>query len=68
MRNKRKIFLKFFCTKNLSLFLDIDECKQNKPCSQNCKNTDGSFACSCESGFTLGTDGKTCEGNEQYMH
>ena len=41
---------------------DIDECKSG-PCSNGkCINSDGSFRCECQPGFTLGADGKTCLG------
>uniref|UniRef100_A0A2C9KAY6 Uncharacterized protein n=1 Tax=Biomphalaria glabrata TaxID=6526 RepID=A0A2C9KAY6_BIOGL len=43
---------------------DIDECSDSKfNCSSDhyvCLNTPGSFRCSCEQGFKLDTDGKTC--------
>ena len=43
--------------------LDIDECSSNKGnCSQICTNTDGSYVCSCQSGYLLGADSKTCNG------
>ena len=50
----------------LSIYLDINECTANTDgCDQVCTNTDGSFECSCNSGFTLSNDGKTCiENNE----
>lgn len=43
------------------VFTDIDECF-SMPCGNNsvCLNTDGSFECSCLSGFT--GDGFSCEG------
>ena len=43
---------------------DIDECASDSsnPCNQICTNTDGSFECSCMSGFQLESDGFTCEG------
>ena len=46
------------------LALDIDECltPSTNPCNQICTNTDGSFECSCMSGFQLESDGFTCEG------
>ena len=46
--------------------LDIDECADNTDgCDQTCTNTMGSFVCSCDSGFTLSSDGRTCiENNE----
>ena len=41
--------------------IDIDECTADTDgCDQICNNTDGSFECSCRSGFTLLDDGKTC--------
>ena len=43
--------------------LDIDECVTDSPCSSNaeCKNTEGSFMCECNSGFV--GDGFNCTGN-----
>ena len=43
--------------------LDINECGDNTDnCTQVCTNTDGSFTCSCNSGYTLVADGHSCEG------
>lgn len=45
--------------------VDADECNASIPvCDANadCKNTLGSYSCSCKAGF-LG-DGKTCRGEE----
>lgn len=43
--------------------LDIDECSLGThTCSQNCQDTQGSFTCSCNSGFELDVDGRTCNG------
>ena len=45
------------------LYLDVDECSASMPvCDVNadCKNTRGSYRCSCKTGFT--GDGKTCTG------
>ena len=42
--------------------LDIDECSVSTPCDQGCTNTMGSFTCSCQAGFDLGDDGRTCNG------
>ena len=43
--------------------LDINECAAGThDCGQVCTNTDGSFTCSCNSGYTLDSNGKTCNG------
>ena len=31
-------------------------------CEQDCNNAEGSFTCSCRTGFTLNDDGKSCDG------
>lgn len=49
------MLLTCFCT-------DIDECASGQ-CGQLCVNTIGSFICSCNPGYTLDNDGKTCNGN-----
>ena len=45
---------------------DINECLMlNGGCHQICTNTEGSYSCSCEDGFTLNLENnKTCEGKE----
>ena len=45
------------------IVLDVDECSASvSVCDANadCKNTFGSYRCSCKAGFT--GDGKTCNG------
>ena len=37
-------------------------------CSQICVELEGSFNCSCYSGYELQNDGATCEGNCTYLH
>ena len=49
---------------NLLNFADINECASNNGgCQHNCRNTAGSFDCSCRSGYTLASDGKSCNQN-----
>jgi len=43
----------------------VDECATNNGgCAHICTNTDGSFVCSCRTGFTLASDGLGCDGEE----
>ena len=45
--------------------LDIDECAEAKEvngCDQICGNTPGSFVCSCNPGFELNINRKSCDG------
>lgn len=46
---------------------DINECVEGNPCDKNaaCSNTDGSFMCSCQDGYT--GDGVTCKGNTGFI-
>lgn len=47
----------------LYLMTDINECDNvNGGCEQNCINDDGSYTCSCTSGFHLSTDRQNCTG------
>ena len=51
------------CVIILSLFSDIDECtSKTHNCDRNalCKNTEGSFTCTCNRGYK--GDGKNCKG------
>jgi len=41
----------------------VDECAQDvSKCDQNCSNTEGSYTCLCNIGYTLNEDGYTCDG------
>ena len=40
---------------------DIDECIEDA-CDHNCTNTDGSFICSCNDGYELDDNGRSCNG------
>ncbi len=43
--------------------LDVDECTEGTDeCDHNCHNTDGSYTCSCNGGYTLHSNGFTCIG------
>jgi hypothetical protein len=55
-----------------SLCRDINECEsKEKPCSQFCRNTKGSYVCSCDKDYALRADGKSCKANsskfQQFM-
>lgn len=44
--------------------VDINECEiDTHNCEQLCMNTDGSFRCTCISGYRLSSDGRTCSQN-----
>ena len=46
---------------NLSFYADLNECNTgNGGCNQICTNSIGSFLCSCNSGYNLAADGRTC--------
>ena len=43
--------------------VDLNECLERfTGCEQLCNNTDGSYQCGCREGYTLNTDGMTCDG------
>ena len=45
------------------LFIDENECESGAhSCAQLCVNTEGSYTCACNDGFTLTSDGESCTG------
>ena len=44
-------------------FVDIDECTSTGICQHTCRNTWGSYVCSCYTGYKVAADGRSCEGN-----
>ena len=45
------------------LLTDVDECSTgNGGCQHNCNNTVGSYHCYCRTGYTLDSDGRSCNG------
>ena len=49
-----------YCMKWLSV--DINECEEYNDCHHSCNNTEGSYYCSCNVGFILSEDNRTCTG------
>ena len=50
---------------NKSYDTDINECLAKGglgTCQQNCTNTNGSYYCSCKTGYNLSADGYNCSG------
>ena len=41
---------------------DVDECNGYHECDHNCANIEGDFECSCDPGYELQPDNRTCEG------
>lgn len=61
---------KMFHNQFVSFFLftpDIDECRYGY-CQQLCANVPGSYSCSCNPGFILNTDSRTCQGTQTHTH
>lgn len=40
---------------------DQDECSIYGTCSQTCRNTYGSYVCSCVEGYIMQSDNRTCK-------
>ena len=55
-------FITICCFFSIPNFIDTDECSTVSPCHANatCNNTEGSYTCTCDSGFS--GDGVLCNG------
>ena len=48
---------------------DIDECQEGiHQCTQTCNNTNSSYMCQCNAGYTLGIDETTCHVRSPSLH
>ena len=46
---------------------DINECTDNNGgCEHICVNNEGSYSCSCKSGYTLNSNGRNCSGKNMF--
>ena len=60
--------MKLFNKTKIHINADVDECTLNTDqCTQNCANTNGSYTCSCMSGYRLQADGKTCQSKTTFL-
>ena len=59
------LFINFIAKLNIinHIIADVDECSEGTDeCTQNCDNTIGSYVCSCNDGFIIDVDRRTCDG------
>ena len=55
------------CVLIIYVYSDINECEDPRICHNGrCDNADGTFVCTCEAGYELRRDGKTCVGEHSY--
>ena len=47
---------------------DINECLMVNDCQQKCENSEGSYRCSCNQGFVLNNDNRSCDGELPRQH
>ncbi len=60
----------FMVTHGCMYCIDNNECRSSdtNSCHQVCNNTPGSYTCSCNVGYRLGSDGRTCTGQPWHSH
>ncbi len=52
-----------FTSEMFSFCIDHPECSAGThKCDQHCHNSHGSYYCTCDFGYTVETDGRTCKG------
>ena len=50
---------------NMNILSDDNECtNDDHSCEHNCHNTDGSYICSCNTGYSLSSNGFSCNGKQ----
>ena len=61
--------LRIKCFFFIMIIIDINECDvYNGGCQHNCTNSDGSYSCSCNDGYTLDVDDEGCSRKLNYMY
>lgn len=56
--------LSWITLKCLYLHVDVNECHSSLTCGlAQCRNTLGAFYCTCQNGYVLNPDGRSCQGN-----
>ena len=59
--SKKMLLLKGYTNYYLFILLDINECDEDSDgCAHQCTNTISSYYCSCNTGYSLDTDGYGC--------
>ena len=49
-------------------YKDVNECTNgNHSCEHNCHNTNGSYTCSCNTGYSLSSNGLSCNGKKHTL-
>lgn len=61
LHNCRRVFEYVVTHVCLSWLTDVDECREQRLCTQKCVNTLGSYRCACSEGYSLSRDGQSCQ-------